>query len=137
MGKIYAAAKLVKDFRIDVDDDRKHAVCLDLQPNDRTDMGPSALELALMSYVGCYLTIFTLTARKMRITLKHMEVRTEAVKSEVVGTMTETKTDIHIKADAPEDRIQKAHELTFKSCPDGILFEKAGVKMKYAMTIEK
>jgi putative redox protein len=135
--KIHAAAKLLKGFRIDVDDGRKHAICLDLQPNDGTDMGPSALELALMSYVGCYLTIFALTAKKMRITLKDMEVRTEAVKSEVVGTITETKTDIYIKADAPEDRIQKAHELTLKSCPVGILFEKAGVKMKYAMTIEK
>ncbi len=137
MGKLCATARLVKDFRIDVDDGRSHAVCLDLPLSDGTDMGPTALELALMSYVGCYLTIFALTAKKMRITVKDMEVKTEAVKSEEVGTITEAKTDILVKTNASEDRIRRAHELTLKSCPVGILFEKANVKIQYSLKIEK
>jgi uncharacterized OsmC-like protein len=136
--KLLANAKLVKDFRIDVDDGRNHAICLDLpRDDDGTDMGPSALELAVMSHAGCYATIFVLTANKMRIALKDLEVKVEAVKSEEAGTVTEEKFDISVKADAPEDRIQRAHKLTLQNCPVGKLFEKAGVKIDYNVKIEK
>jgi putative redox protein len=135
--KLHATAKLVRDFRIDVDDGRKHALCLDLPPDDGTDMGPSALELTLMSYVGCYATIFALTAKKMRITLKDLQVDSEAIKSEEVGTITQVRVDILVSADASQDRINRAHELTLKTCPVGILFEMARVKMEYRLRMEK
>jgi putative redox protein len=135
--KLHATAKLVRDFRIDVDDGRKHAICLDLPPDDGTDMGPSALELTLMSYVGCYATIFALTAKKMRITLKDLQVDSEAIKSEEVGTITQVRVDILVSADASQDRINRAHELTLKTCPVGILFEMARVKMEYRLRLEK
>jgi putative redox protein len=127
----------VRGFRIDVDDGRKHAICLDLPPDDGTDMGPSALELTLMSYVGCYATIFALTAKKMRITLEDLEVKSEAIKSEEVGTITQVRIDIMVATTALEDRIKRAHELTLKTCPVGILFEKASVKMEYRLRVEK
>ena len=137
MAKLHATAKLVKGFRIDVDDGRKHALCLDLPPDDGTDMCPSALELTLMSYVGCYATIFALTAKKMRITLKDLQVNSEAIKSEEVGTITQVRVDILVSADASQDRINRAHELTLKTCPVGILFEMARVKMEYRLRLEK
>jgi putative redox protein len=138
LAKLHATAKLVKGFRIDVDDGRKHAICLDLPiDDDGTDMGPSALELTLMSYVGCYVTIFALTAEKMRITPKDLQVDSEAVKSEDAGTITQVRVDILVLADAPQDRIKRAHELTLKTCPVGILFEKAGVKMEYRLRMER
>jgi len=135
--KLFANAKLVKDYRIDVDDGRNHAVCLDLPRDTGTDMGPSALELCVMSHAGCYATIFVLTAKKMRISLKDLEVKVEAVKSENVGTITEAKFDIMIKG-VPENRIQRIHEVTLQNCPVGKLFEKAGVKLSYNLkTIEE
>jgi len=135
--KFYANAKLVKNYRIDVDDDRGHAVCLDLEEESGgTNMGPSALELALMSFAGCYATIFMLTANKMRATIKDLEIKVEAVKSEQVGTVTETKFDITTKTNLPEDRVNRLHELTVKGCPVGKLFEKAGVKTTYTVKIE-
>jgi uncharacterized OsmC-like protein len=137
LAKLYAKAKLVKDFRIDVDDGRAHALCLDLPPDDGTDMGPSALELALMSYAGCYATIFALTAKKMRILLKDLEVEAEAVKSEEAGTITEVKFEIMVKANVPEDRIQRIHKLTLQGCPVGKIFEKAGVKTNYNIRTQK
>jgi putative redox protein len=100
-------------------------------------MGPSALELTLMSYVGCYATIFALTAKKMRITLEDLEVKSEAIKSEEVGTITQVRIDIMVATTALEDRIKRAHELTLKTCPVGILFEKASVKMEYRLRVEK
>ncbi|MGA2768747.1 MAG: OsmC family protein [Candidatus Bathyarchaeia archaeon] len=138
MTKLNATARLVKNYRIDVDDGRAHAICLDLEQDDGgTDMGPSALELALMSFAGCYAAIFMLTANKMRKTIKDLEVKAEAVKSEEAGTIIETKFDITIKADMPEDRVHRLHELTVKGCPVGKIFEKAGVKIKYNIKIEK
>ena len=131
MVKLHAKAKLVKDLRIDIDDGRSHALCLDLPLDDGTDMGPSALELALMSYAGCYATIFALTAKKTRVSLKDLEVEAEAVKSEEAGTITEVKFEIMIKTDASKDRIQKIHELTLQNCPVGKIFDKAGVKTNY------
>ncbi|NWF86695.1 OsmC family protein [Candidatus Bathyarchaeota archaeon] len=135
--KLYANAKIVKDLRIAVDDGRAHSVCLDLPPELGTDMGPTALELGVMSYAGCLATIFILTAKKMRIQLKDLEVKMEAVKSEEEGTITEASFDVLVKADAPRDRIQRILELTLKNCPVGKLFEKAGVKASYSVRIEQ
>jgi uncharacterized OsmC-like protein len=134
---LHASAKLVKGYRIDVDDGEAHAFCLDLEPPKGTGMGPSALELALMSFAGCYVTIFIMTVNKMRIVVEDMETKMEAIKSEEVGTITHVKCDIMIKTSAPEDRIKRAHEVTLDTCPVGILFEKAGVKTDYNLKIEK
>ncbi len=131
MTKLHSKAKLVENFRIDVDDQRTHAVALDLSPPDGTDMGPSALDLCLMSFAGCYATIFVLTAQKMRFKVKNLEVKVDATKSEQVGTLTEATVNVLVEADMPKDRIQRAHELTVKDCPVGKLFEKAGVKISY------
>lgn len=137
MAKLYGNAKLVKGFRIDVDDGRSHAVCLDLPYGDGTDLGPSALELALMSYAGCYAAIFALTAEKSRVGIKDLEVKVEGIKSEEAGTITEVSLDVAVKTDAPEDRVQRIHRLTLKNCPVGIIFDKAGTKTTYKVKVER
>jgi putative redox protein len=133
LARLRARAKLVENYRVDVDDSRRHAVCLDLSAPDGRDMGPSALDLCLMSFAGCYAAIFLLTARKMRFSLKDLEIKVAAVKSEAVGTITEASVDVLVDADMPKDRIQRAHEVTLKSCPVGMLFERAGVNIRYRL----
>ncbi len=133
--KLLSTARLIKDFRIIVDDGRAHSICLDLQPDLGDDMGPSALELCVMSYVGCFVTIFALTAKKMRIPIKDLEVDVEALNSEEVGTITEANFEIRVNADASEQRLQKMARLTLENCPVGILFKKAGVKINYTLKI--
>ena len=59
------------------------------------------------------------------------------VKSEETGTISEETFDISIKTDAPKDRVDRLHKLTLENCPVGILFEKAGVKITYNVTITK
>ena len=135
--KLHSTAKLVKDLRIAVDNGRAHSVCLDLPPELGTDMGPTALELGVMSYAGCFATIFALTAKKMRVSLKDLEVKMEAVKPEEAGTITEANLDILVKADVPEDKIQRIFKLTLENCPVGKLFEKAGVKTSYNIRTDK
>lgn len=98
-------------------------------------MGPTALELGAMSYAGCVATIFALTAKKMRVTLKDLEIKMEAIKTEEAGTITEADFDIIVRADAPADRIQRIYKLTLENCPVGKLFEQAGVKARYNLNI--
>jgi uncharacterized OsmC-like protein len=137
MAKLCATALLIRDFRIALDDGRSHSVCVDLQIDEGSDMGPTPLELCVMSFAGCYAIIFALTAKKMRIQLKKLNVRLEAVETEEAGTITEASLDIKVKADASQDRIDRLHKLTVKNCPVGKLFEKAGVKTRYNVRAEK
>jgi uncharacterized OsmC-like protein len=135
--QLHSTAKLVENLRIAVDNGRAHSVCLDLPPELGTDRGPTALELGVMSYAGCIATIFALMAKKMRVHLKDLQVKMEAVKPDEAGTITEASFDILVKADAPEDRIQRIFELTKEHCAVGKLFEKAGVKTTYNIVASK
>jgi uncharacterized OsmC-like protein len=129
--KMNATAKLVKGFQIVLDDGYSHAIVVDLPPDLGTGLGPTALEVCVMSHAGCYVTICALTAKKMRVPLKELTVKVEAVKTDEAGTITEETFDIEIEADAPADRLKRLHELTVKNCPVDILLQKAGVKIKY------
>lgn len=137
MVKINAKAKLVEGFQIVLDDGHSHSIVVDLPPELGTGLGPTSLEVCVMSHAGCYVTICALTAKKMRIPLKWLTVEVEAVKTDKAGTITEETFDIEIKADAPTDRIQRLHELTIKNCPVDILLQKAGVKIEYKLKTMK
>ncbi len=132
-----AKAKLVEGFQIVLDDGYSHAIVVDLPPDLGTGMGPTSLDICVMSHAGCYVTIAALTAKKMRISLKGLSVDVEAVKTDDAGTITEETFNIEIKADAPEDRIRRLHELTVKNCPVDILLHKAGVKVTYNVNFVK
>ena len=133
MNCIVSKAKLIRDLRVAVDNGRAHSVCLDLPPELGTDMRPTALELGVMSFAGCFATIFSLTAKKMRVHLKDLEVELRALKSEETGTVASTEFNIIVKSDARKDRIQRIFELTRENCPVGKLFEQAGVKISYSL----
>lgn len=137
MVKINARAQLIKGFQIVLDDGHSHSVVVDLPPELGTGLGPTSLEVCVMSHAGCYVTICALTARKMRIPLKGLTVDVEAIKTDEAGTITEETFDIEIKADAPADRIQRLHELTVQNCPVDILLQKAGVKIQYNVKAAK
>lgn len=135
--EIYANAKLIEGFQILLDDNESHSYVVDLAPDLGTGLGSSSLELCVMSHAGCYATIFLLTAKKMRLVVKGLKVKLEAIKSDETGTISEETFDINIKTDAPQDRVDRAHKLTLETCPVGILFEKAGVRASYKVTILK
>jgi uncharacterized OsmC-like protein len=129
--KITARAKLIQGFQIALYDGYSHRVVVDLPPDLGTGLGPTALELCVMSHAGCYATICVYTAKKMRIKLKELTVKVEAIETDEAGTITEENFEIQIKADAPADRIQRLHALTVKNCPVDILLKKARVKINY------
>lgn len=137
MGKLHARARVIQGFEIILDNGKSHSTIVDQPTETSTGLGPTPLELCVMSHAGCYATICALTANRMRLPLKGCDVKVEAMKTEEAGTITEETFDITIKVDAPEDRVQRLHELTLKNCPVGILFEKADVKISYTLKTVK
>ncbi len=135
MARLHARARIIQGYEIALDDGRGHCSVADQPTSIFPGLGPTPLELCIMSHAGCYATIAVLTAGKMRLKLKGCDVKVEASKSEETGTIAEETFDIVFKLDAPEDRVQRLHELTLKNCPVGILFEKAGVNIKYNLKI--
>ena len=133
--KMCVNAKLIEGFQILLDDNEAHSYVVDLPPDLGTGLGASSLELCVMSHAGCYVTICALTAKKMRLALKGVRVKVEAVKSEETGTISDETFDINIKTDVPRDRVERLHKLTLENCPVGILFEKAGVKVSYKLNV--
>ena len=137
MGKLNARARIIQDYEIALDNGRPHGVIADQPTEAFPGLGPTPLELCVMSHAGCYATIAALTARKMRLQLKGCDVKVEAVKDPEIGTITEEVFDILFKLDAPEEKIRRLHQVTLKNCPVGILFEKAGVKIIYKLRTQK
>jgi len=137
LGKLHARARIIQNFEIILDNGRPHSTIVDQPTETSPGIGPTPLELCIMSHAGCYATICALTAQKMRLPLKGCDVKVEAVKSQETGTIAEESFDIVLKVDAPEDRVQRLHDLTLKNCPVGILFEKAGVKITYNLKTVK
>jgi len=134
---LHARALLIEGLEIALDNGRAHASIADQPSPTSPGLGPTPLELCIMSHAGCYATIFANSAQKMRLPLKGCDVKVEAVKSEEAGTIIEETFDITLDLDAPVDRIQRLHEVTLKNCPVGILFEKAGVKIIYNLKLKK
>ena len=137
MGRLHATARIIQGFEITIDNGRSHGIIADQPTETHPGLGPTPLELCIMSHAGCYATICALTAKRMRLPLKGCEVKIEAVKNQELGTITEETFDIVLNLDASEDRVQRLHELTLKNCPVGILFEKAGVKISYNLITTK
>jgi putative redox protein len=134
---INSRAKRVEEFRITVDDGRAHSVCLDLPPEIGTDMGPTALELGVMSFSGCVATIFTLMAKKMRVSISDLNVKVRAEKPEGARTVTKADFEIIVKTGETEEKINRVWKKTRENCPVGILFEQAGVQVDYKLRIVK
>jgi len=137
MGIINSRAKRIEDFRITVDDGRAHSVCLDLPREMGTDMGPTALELGVMSFAGCVATIFTLMAKKMRVPINDLDVKVKAEKPEDARTITKADFEIIVKTGESEEKINRVWKKTRENCPVGILFEQAGVQVDYKLKIVK
>ncbi len=137
MGKLYAKARLIEDFKISLDNSRAHAIIVDQPTATSPGLGPTPLELCVMSHAGCYVTIARLVAGKMRLQLKGLAVTLDAVKNQEVGTIVEEIFNISYTTDASEEQVRRVHEHTLKNCPVRVLFEKAGVNITYSIKVQK
>jgi len=127
-----------RDYQSVVDNGRNHSMVIDLPENKGgANSGPTALELCVMSFSGCIGTIFAMVANKMRLTFQKMEVLVEANKPDSAGTITDVHFILEIATSEPEEKVKKCLEHTMHTCPVGLLFQQAGLKITYEIKINK
>jgi putative redox protein len=121
-----------KQFQSVVDNGRNHSTVVDLpEAKGGANSGPTALELCVMSLSGCIGTIFTMVAQKMRFTFEKMEVEVNAEQKDNAPTITDVQIILKIHTNEELSKIEKCLETTEKTCPVGVLFAQAGVKITH------
>lgn len=124
----------ISGFRSVVDNNRGHSVVLDLPKQYKgDDSGPTALELAVMSYAGCVATIFKIVAEKRGLSFEDLEINLEAVKGD--KTIERGTAKLVIKTAAKKEEVETALHLTLQTCPVGVIFDNAGIKIDWQIEV--
>jgi len=117
-------------FQSVVDNDRHHGLVVDLpEAKSGDDLGPTALELAVMGLSGCISTIWAVVAQKSRITYHKLRVELEADKPDDAATVTAARAKVYVQSEESQDRLEKILEKVMKTCPVGQLYEQAGIEI--------
>jgi uncharacterized OsmC-like protein len=98
---------------------------------------PTALELAAMSLAGCVTTIFKEVAVKRKFEFNSLKVELDADKPKEANTITKVTGNVEIVTKGEEQEARTVFKLRLDICPVGILFEKAGTKSEWEVTVKK
>jgi uncharacterized OsmC-like protein len=127
--------KLIENLRSITDNGRGHSVTLDLpRENGGDDLGPTALELAIMSLAGCITTIFALIAKNSKIPIEKLEVIANAEKEVKSPKLSFVKIKALVKSSASKEILETICNKTLQTCPVGAIFE-FEIKPQYEMEI--
>lgn len=128
----------IDGYRSIVDNGRGHSVIVDLPlEQNGANTAPTAVELAAMSLAGCVTTIFKVVAVKRKFDFKGLKVELEAEKPKEAATITKVTGNVEIVTDGEESEARTVFNLTLDICPVGVLFEKAGLKPEWQVTVKK
>ncbi|BDX39412.1 hypothetical protein CYCD_27670 [Tenuifilaceae bacterium CYCD] len=119
-----------RKFQSVVDNGRNHSMVIDLpEAKGGSNSGPTALEVCVMSFSGCVGTIFAMVAQKMRLSFDKMEVEANAEQRNDAPTISDIHFILTIQTNEEKQKIEKCLEHTLNTCPVGVLFKQAGVKI--------
>ena len=136
MRTMKARARWEGGHRTTLDDGRGHTVTVDLPLDEQGDnLGPSALELNVMSFAGCITTIFALVAKKRRLTFEAMSVELEGRRPAGSPTITGVDGEFRIVTSAPPEDVEATLNITLRTCPVGVLYEEAHIPVRVGLTI--
>jgi len=125
-----------KGYQSAIDNDRNQSITVDLPDmKGGENVGPTALELCIMSFAGCINTIFIMLAKKMRIEFSALKTELYAEQEQGAPTITDVDCVLFITSNAPEEKIEKCFEQTIKTCPVGAIFEKAGIRITHEIIL--
>jgi putative redox protein len=125
-----------RQFQSVVDNGRNHSTVIDLpEAKGGSNSGPTALEICVMSFSGCVGTIFAMVAQKMHLEFEKMEVEVDAQQKDNAPTLTDVHFIMKIKTTATEEKVAKCIEHTMNTCPVGVLYRQAGVKITNAIVM--
>ncbi|MFW6109040.1 MAG: OsmC family protein [archaeon] len=133
MGVIRSTAEWMGNSQVLLSDGRGHQTICDLPSAE--DQGPTALELSVMSYAGCIVTIFKIVAEKRRVSFDSLEVEVLADKPEGSKTIESVEFLVKIKSDASRKALEKILDITSITCPVGVIWKDAGIEPVYELEI--
>jgi len=120
-----------------VDNGRHHGVVLDLPgAKGGDDLGPTALELAVMALSGCVSTIWAVAATNSKVAYDRMLVEVEADKPDDQPTITAVRCVVTVESKEPREKLQRTLDKTMSTCPVGKLYEKAGIPMQVTLAVK-
>ena len=132
-----AKAEWIEGIKFKVSDGRGHEIISDVPEKYKgTDQGPTGLELSVMGLTACISAVFTIIANNSGIQFSILSAETEADKPKGAKIITQTKTIIKIKSDAPKENLERILKKAEKICPVGLIFEKAGIKVETELITE-
>lgn len=133
-----STARLAEDCYMSVvDNGRHHGLVLDLpDAKGGDDLGPTALELAVMALSGCISTIFAIVANNSNVHYHKFTVDLDAEKPDDAPTITAVSGKVYVQSKDDKDKIQRVLDKTMKACPVGRLYEKAGVEVDLSLEVQ-
>ncbi|MCI4360358.1 MAG: OsmC family protein [Thermoplasmata archaeon] len=133
-----ASAVWEHGFTTELSDGRGHRVTVDLPiEEDGADLGPSALDLSVMSLAGCIVTILLLVARRRRLPIEGIRVHLEADRPAGAPTVASVDGTVSVRSTGEREEVETAVRLTVRSCPVGVLFERAGIPLRLRVVVER
>ncbi len=123
-------------YRTVLEDSSGHSVTVDL-PRDEggDDVGPFALELSVLSLAGCITTIFALVAKRRRLKFDAMKVELEADRPKGSPTIASVEGVLRLETSAPREDVQTTLDITLRTCPVGVLYEKAHIPVRVRLEV--
>ena len=127
-----STARLVEGcYQSVVDNDRHHGLVVDLpEAKSGDDLGPTALELAVMGLSGCISTIWAVVAGKSRVSYHKVRVELEADKPDDAATITAARAKVYVNSEEGREKLEKTLDKVMRTCPVGQLYEKAGIEIE-------
>jgi len=118
MAKIVARSKIIENVRSIGDNSRTHTIVCDLPVSKGgTDMGPTALEIAVIALADCAVTIYADVAKRSNVEITNLEAVAEAEKPEGSPTITGVKLKIKVSGKASERLLRAVWRRTEENCP--------------------
>ncbi|MGA3022194.1 MAG: OsmC family protein [Thermoplasmata archaeon] len=97
--------------------------------------GTSALELGVLSLAGCITTIFGLVARKRRLAFTGLTISLTAERPAGAPTIQRVHGRLEVQTEASKQEVETVLRLTLKTCPVGVLFDRAHVPVDVTAAI--
>jgi putative redox protein len=104
---------------------------------DGNDRGTSSLELSVMSLAGCIVTIFALVAARRRLTYDALSLDLDAGRPKGAPTIAGVRGVLRIRTNADSDEVATALAITQRTCPVGVIFERAHIPVELQVAVER
>ena len=104
----------------------QHRVTVTAGAHAASDPGPSPMELLLTSLATCAAATWESIVARMRLSVGGLEVAVDATRATAVPRVwTEIELRYHVRSNAPIDRLERAVELTKRTCSVSVMLERA------------